>query len=126
MTAGLFPDSADVLCDVLAGFGDTGVITPPNLETVLPFIRTGHVGGSDDLVTDRTTVDVDVFAGSITASNLLGERVRQFLLAGPHVAGGVVLDLVRTVSGPRQFPWPTAGVFRCSATYRVSARRSTV
>lgn len=126
MTAGLFPDVADVFCDLLARFGQTGLITPPNLGDVLPFIRSKTVGGSDDLVTDRTSVDVDVFAASMPAAVLLGEQIRQFLEAGPHIVDGAVIDFARTVARPRLLTDMTlqTGVFRCIATYRVSTRRS--
>jgi hypothetical protein len=128
VTAGLFPDTADVFCDLLAGFfldGHLGLSAPGNLGDVLPFGRIGGLGGSDDRITDRSTVDVDVFHLSIPASNLLAEQIRQFLISGPHTVNGVVIDSVRTVLRPRQLPWPTTGVFRSAATYRVSARRST-
>lgn len=128
MTVGLFPDAPDLFCDLLAVFvpsGSVGLSTPSNLEQVLPFLRMRGVGGSDDLITDRSTIDVDVFADSIPASNLLAEQIRQFLISQPHTVNGEVLDRVRTVVRPRQLPWPTPGVFRSAATYRVSARRST-
>lgn len=130
MTAGLFPDVPDVLCDLLAAFTSPeriGRSTPDDFNGMLPFIRVGGLGGSDDRVTDRGTVDVDVFsADGTTTTNQLGERIRQFLISGPHTVNGIVLDSFRTAVGPRDLPWATPNVFRSGATYRVSARRMTV
>lgn len=126
MTAGLFPDVEDVFCDLLAGFGEVGKITPADFTGLLPFIRVGCIGGSDDRVTDQATIDVEVFDATITGSNLVAERIRQFLIPGPHMVGSVVLDGVRTLSRARQLPWGTPDVFRSFATYRATSRRQTV
>lgn len=125
MTAGLFPDVEDVFCDLLADFGETGKITPPDFTGLLPYIRVGCVGGNDDRVTDRSSIDVEVFGDSIISSNLLAEQIRQFLIPGPHLINGVVLDGIGTLSRPRQLPWGTPDVFRSFATYRATARRIT-
>lgn len=124
MTAGLFPDVGDVACDLLARFGTVGRYTPPDLSARLPFVRVGVVGGSDDRFTDTSTLDVECFDG--VNSDLLAEQIRQFLIGGTvHVVGGVVFDSFRTVARPRPLPWPTPGVFRSIATYRVACRRTT-
>lgn len=129
MTAGLFPDTVDLFCDLLAGFvssGSIGLSTPDNLQQVLPFIRVGGGGGSDDRITDRSTVDVEVFGASSPGSNLLAEQVRQFLISGPHTVNRVVLDRIECRSRPQRMPWPTTGIFRTVASYGVSARRMTI
>lgn len=124
--AGLFVDPADVLCDVLAPFGSTGRLTPPDLAVQLPFIRVTLVGGSDDRVTDSATVDVDVFHTSITTAMVLAAQVRQALIdQSPHVVGAAVLDACFTVARPRWLPYGTPNVTRVVATYRVTSRRQT-
>lgn len=130
-SAGLFPDIADVTVQIVAqlvGDARAGVMTPPDLAQQLPYVRVSMVGGNDDLMTDHAAVDVDVFAADIPTSNLLGEQVRRLLLGNPvgmgHVVGAAVVDSYRTITRPRQIPYPTTGVWRNGATYKTQARRS--
>jgi len=125
-TLGLFPDMQDVLYDLLGQFGTTAKFTDDALASELPTILiTDAIGGQDDKRTDRSTVDIDVFAGSITEAKLIAEQVRQFLINKPHQSGAAILDRADTASRPARRPELTPNVYRVGATYRVSARRMT-
>lgn len=126
---GYFPDPVRFGLDVLAQFAPTGHIgrlTPDGLGSSLPFVQVGGVGGSDDLVTDRSTLDVSVFDVDIDAALNRAERIRQFLTGpGPVLsAAGVALDHAVTVSRPQWLPYGTPDVFRVFTAFRVSFRRA--
>lgn len=125
MTLPAFPAVDDVLCDVLTGYGTTGLVTPADLTGQVPFVQPHIIGGNGDTVTDYAVVDVDVFDVSIPAALARAGQVRAFLEQGPHVVGGVVIDRVTTITRPRWIPYGTTGVFRAAATYRVTSRRQT-
>ncbi|TDC02281.1 hypothetical protein E1091_01140 [Micromonospora fluostatini] len=122
-----FPDVQRALVTILeplAGAGRAGVETPTDLQAKLPFIRVLRIGGGSDRLSDFAVVDVDVFAASYGAAELLAERVRQLLTGPPLRAGAAVLDRITCDSGPVELPW-APGVRRFGATYQVTARRYT-
>lgn len=127
MTAdfGPFPDVEVVLVDLLSDLGETGTLTPANLQDVMPFIRVQRVAGADDKVTDRATVAIDSFAATRPAAVALAEAVRQRLISHPNPVPGVgTLDFAVTVTGPNELPWAdTQSIRRFTATYRLSVRR---
>lgn len=121
-----FPDVQRVLVDDLqtvAGEGRTGVETPADLQTRLPFIRVLRVGGGSDRVSDRAAVDIDVFASTYTEAEELAERVRQHIVGPPPPIAR--LDKAVCETGPRELPWgdDDNGVRRFGATYLITARR---
>lgn len=119
-----YPDVQRLLVDeleALTGAGHTGIETPVNLADVLPFVRVLRIGGFSDRLNDRATVDVDVFAASYSAGELLAEQVRQHLVGPPPPV--VLLDRVDCEIAPRELPWGDGTVRRWNATYLVTARR---
>jgi hypothetical protein len=104
----------------------TSTDVPDDLEKRLPYIRVTCYGGSDDDITDRSRIDVDVFAATKKAAHDLAEQARERLTNGrkPHVGNGFVLDRVQTDTKPHQLPW-TANPppYRYAAAYSSSARR---
>lgn len=125
-----FPDIEVVLMDGLEaefaalGPGDTGRVTPANINTRgREFVRVARIGGRDDRVTDYPVVDIDVFAPTRQRARDLAEGVRSWLLRYPVRVGTVTLDRVVTETAPFQAPWEGDNVSRYLATYRISTRR---
>ncbi len=125
VTSPRFPDVQLLLADdleALAGVGHTGVETPTDLASVLPFIRVVRTGGSSTRFSDRAMVDVDVFAGSYTAAETLAELVRQRLVGPPPSAA--LLDRVECTIAARELPWDDDGLIRrWGGQYEVVTRR---
>ncbi len=127
MTAPLrrFPDVQRVLVTLLeplAGAGRAGIETPGDLQQKLPFVRVVRTGGSSTRLSDYALVDVDCFAATYTAAELLAERVRQYLTGPPLRSGPAVLDRITCQSAATELPW-APGIRRLNATYQVTARR---
>jgi hypothetical protein len=90
----------------------------------LPFLRVTCFGGTDDLITDLSRVDVDAFAATRAAAKELAGAARQRLLGKPHVGDGWVLDHVRTDVKPHYVPYvDSPPPYRYTAAYSVTARR---
>lgn len=122
-----FPDVARVLAEdlqVLAGTGHTGGETPVDLVANLPFVRVLRVGGYSDVFNDHPTVDIDVYAATYTAAELLAEQIRQRLVGPPPPVWSI--DRARCDVSPFEAPWPDETVRRFAATYSLTTRRSRV
>ncbi len=129
---GDFPDIETLTLDVLEGLypqlteggvrlADTE--TPANLQDLPVFVRVTLVTGRDDRITDRSVVDVDVFASSRAVAYAWAQDIRSRLTGGPHRAGSGVIDRVVTEEKPRRLPWEDPNIRRFGATFRISARR---
>jgi hypothetical protein len=120
-----FPAVDAVCCDLLAGYGECGMRTPDDgLEAHMPYLLIHVIGGTSDPVTDYAAMDVDVFAASLPQAAAVSGQVQAFLEhSGPHVINGVVFDGFATSTRPHDIPYGLPGVYRTSATYRVSTRR---
>ncbi len=120
-----FPDVQRLLVfelEALAGAGHTAIQTPPDLTDVLPFVRVLRIGGPSDRLHDFPTIDVDVFAATYTAAELLAEQIRQWLVGPPPPVRE--LDRVDVDVAPRELPWGDGStVRRFGATYRAVTRR---
>lgn len=92
----------------------------PNAQSC--FARVRVVDIPNDGVTQRGLVDLDFFAPDRQASYDLGRQADRKLVA-PRLAGGVLIDSVLTVSGPKWAPWDNTNTVRTLATYRISTRR---
>jgi hypothetical protein len=127
----VYPDAERALGDLLADLGTTGSETPSTLQSDLPYIRLTRTGGSDDLVTDTSTVSVDVFAASADDAKATAEQIRQRLTWGPFIsdvpfntAHGLI-DRARTNVGPFMLaPTDSDNLRLCAASYIVSMRRA--
>lgn len=116
-----------VLADLVADISHVGVDVPadPNgTLTWLPFLRIACFGGSDNLITDLSRIDVDAFAATRAASRALAEAARQRLIGKPHIGNGWVLDRVRTDVKPHYVPYvDKPPPHRYTAAYSSTARR---
>lgn len=103
------------------------VDTPVNLKDVLPFVRVADIGGSDDRITDRPTIDFDVFSDTFTGAKSLANQIRTKLIGYPYstiVAGRFVgIDQTITLARPHRVPWADATIRRFYSSYQFSVRR---
>jgi hypothetical protein len=103
-----FPDIELVCMDLLNNLGKTVTATG---ETVpAGTIQIERIGGPDDGLTDRPRVQITAYGSSRQNAWQLIENCRQRILAsgGTLVYGeytnGVLIDLARTATPPRQLP----------------------
>lgn len=131
---GAFPDAeATVMAWLVQQFPDLAPEADGTLHVISvgapgngawePLVRVSGRGGADDLVTDRTRVDIEVFGRSRAVAYDRSEAIRARLLGAPHRVNSVVIDRVRTETKPFRAPWADTGVHRFMATYVLSARR---
>jgi hypothetical protein len=118
-----FPDLETAVMDLLVGLAPTGTVTPPNLNTSLPFIRVMRIGGGDTRFVDTAHIDVDAFGATREAAYALAEACREVLLGFPYVTSAGVIDSVQTDSGPHEIPWGNSNVRRLTSSYSITARR---
>ena len=118
-----FPDVERVLGDLLADLGTVGAETGTDLQTNLPFIRIRRLGGSDDVITDASRVDVDVYTTDASSGKALAETIRQRLISGPSKTAHGVIDRAWTEAGPQSVPAADPNIRRVIVTFRVSLRR---
>jgi hypothetical protein len=118
-----FPDIEAALVELLSDLATCGTVTPPNLDSSLPFIRIMRYGGNDDLINDSARIDIDAFGQDRASSYELGEAIRQRLLAFPFSLTNCVIDKVTSNTGPMEIPWGDANVRRRNASYTVICRR---
>lgn len=127
---------ASVVAVRAAGSFPVEARTPKNLQDTLPFVRVTKPSGSDDRITDRATIDVDVFAGTRVEALRIANVIREHLTSQPHRAqipeGVMVLDRARTLISPFEPPPPSPtsdgtvmdpNIRRVAASYSISARR---
>ena len=121
----------DIERALVAGIREAGLSArvatkvPDNVETLASFVRVKRGPGDDDLVTDAPLVDVETFAQTYGDSADLAEDVRQYMhgLSGRRVAG-VLVDRVRTASGPTSVDYRNPGTTRFVASYRLEYRQT--
>lgn len=110
--------------------------TPKDLQARLPFVRVTKPSGSDDRITDRATIDVDVYAATRAEAMRIANVIREHLTSQPHRVvipeGVMVIDRARTVVAPFDPPPPSPtsdgtvmdpNIRRVAASYSISARR---
>lgn len=127
-----FPDIEDRLIVglpvLLAAAGMPGVVTgsstPSDLTAagVKGFLRIALVDDPDDSITRAAIVDIDCFATTRRVAYDVSQKVRGILMSARSV-DGMVIDSLRTVSGPKRVPWDNSNIRRLLATYRISTRR---
>lgn len=118
-----WPDAEAVALDILTPTGATVVTaTDENLEP--PVIQVARIGGSDDGVTDRPRVEVEVFGGTRAQAWQLTEECRQLIHAtSGTTVNGVLCDRAVTETPAQGLPYPNPDVRRVVATYRLDFRR---
>ncbi len=122
-----FPDPAQALAELLGiqftAPSRTGTYTPPDFTGLLPYVRVTRTGGGSNVVDDRATVDIDVFAVDATSAMELAEDVRQWLTDRPRRSGSRIFDRITCDVGPAEVaPWAPQ-IKRVNAMYRVVSRR---
>lgn len=117
-----FPDVEDAAMTLVQDLGNVGQVSDDELIDNLPFIRIGRIGGTDDLITDRPRITIDVFSATRAEARAISETIRQRLIYDPARIDSVIFDKTITLVGPQEIPWSPA-VRRYSASYQVSVRR---
>ncbi len=108
-------DTTGVMC---------GTRVPEQVEDLPGFIRIARGPGTDDLVTDAPSVDVECFRPDYGEAVALAEDVRQAMhgLIG-RKAGGVLIDRVRTSVSPVWVDYRNPATNRLVASYRIEYRQ---
>jgi hypothetical protein len=101
-----------------------GNLIPGDVETLPAFIRLTRGPGSDDMVTDAPSVDVEIFAPNYGDAASLAEDVRQIFhaLTGRRV-GPVLIDRVRTILSPSWVDYRNPATNRFVASFRIEFRQ---
>lgn len=101
-----------------------GTKVAPNVETLSRFGRIARGPGADDMITDSVNIDVECFAQDYGDAERFAEETRQALHAlSGAVAGGVLIDRVRTTTSPMWVDYRNPKTNRFVATYRVEYRQ---
>lgn len=102
-----------------------GTKVPDDVEALAKFVRIARGPGTDDLITDAPSVDVECFSNDYTTAADLAEDVRQWFhsLSG-RLVGGVLIDRVRTSLSPAWVDYRNPGTNRFVASYRLEYRQS--
>lgn len=123
MTTVRFPDTKRAVRDLLKRFGTTYLQLTGDYAEHLPGILVYRVGGTEagPFRTDR--IAVEVYDWGLSATDDLAERVKDYLLSGPHdLDDDIVIDRVTLESSPTDVPQPENWPAMSQATYRVSVR----
>lgn len=115
-----FPDIEALLVTALAEFGETGTVTPDDLQSRLPFLRIRRLPGTGNLITDAPRVEILAFADTRAEAWSIAEGVRQRLLSNIRAVPKV--DRV-TSDGLQEFPWPDQSLRVVLSNYDVRTRR---
>lgn len=125
----LFPDVQALLVanlSVFPGVAGCGVETPSDLDAHLPFVRAMRSGGPAGWLNDYPRVEVDVFASTYAAGELLARRIQDWLIGPPPP----IWQLDRSVceAGVHELPWAedNPGPRRFGMTFHFTARRVAV
>ena len=106
-------------------FVRVGTKVPGDVETLEKFVRVARGPGTDDLITDAPTVDVECFSNDYSTAGDLAEDVREWFhaLTGRKV-GAVLVDRVSTAVAPAWVDYRNPGTNRFVASYRLEHRKS--
>ena len=126
----VFQDEEAVLLAIIRAYylskGQTifaGDQTPDrDLESKLPFVRVGRVGGAPirgSEHTDRPVIDIDVLAGTRADAKRIANEIEQLLMSRPKP-----IDDCNVLMGPQRVPWVEGvPIRRMYASYQLSLRR---
>lgn len=102
-----------------------GTKVPEKVELLEKFVRVARGPGTDDLVTDAPTVDVECFSDVYGTADTLSEDVRQWFHAlNGRKVGGVLVDRVRTAAAPAWVDYRNPATNRFVASYRLEFRQT--
>lgn len=125
MTASIgYPDAEQVAENLLADLGYACKWLPDDLEANLPVLLVTRIGGTDDGVTDRAEVQVDVWHVDRPQAWALASKVRDrinALASGGDVAG-VWVDHARALVAGQQIPTENPDDRRVVQTVRIDMR----
>ena len=99
---------------------------PANLQTRLPWVRVGRIGGPSNYGIDQPTVATDVFAATRPAAKALAYDLYsafEFELPRYMNAYGTVLT-AESISGPFWQPWDDTTLRRFGMTHRITVQLS--
>ncbi|UVF61136.1 tail terminator [Arthrobacter phage Aoka] len=123
-----WPDLEKALVDHVreaTGGKRTGTLVPGDVETLPAFVRIARGPGTDDLITDAPTVDVEAFAPKYGDAASLAEDVREIFHALPgRRIGPVLIDRVRTIMSPSWVDYRNPDTVRVVASYRIEYRQA--
>lgn len=101
-----FPDAEQVAQDMLTDLGWACKWLPKELIEHLPVIMVTRVGGTDDGVTDRAEIQVDVWhvdrSQAWALASRVRERVREFGYGG--MVGDIYVDQAVLIQAGQQIP----------------------
>jgi len=119
-----FGDVEDLLKTWLAEELDVPVVTAVPNPRPDAFVVVEVVGGTRvDIVADAPTVSVDAWAQSRSAAADLAQAARRHLYAVVgETVDGHTFGAVTELSRPQNFPDPTSGQHRYTATYSLVVR----
>ncbi len=117
-----YPNVEAVLCDLLADLAPTVTFRDPEREPPYVFVR--RTGGSEDGVTDRPTVRVEVLHHSYAGAQELTNLVRQRILsAGCTNVNGVLIDTTDEITAHQVYQYFDPDDRNITSTYRLSFRK---
>ena len=106
-------------------FARVGTKVPEDVEKLTKFVRIARGPGTDDLITDAPTVDVECFSNDYTTAGDLAEDVRQWFHAlNGRTVGTVLVDRVRTSLAPSWVDYRNPATNRFVASYRLEYRQT--
>lgn len=105
------------------GVQGVSVDLPHGVRDALPWVQVNRVGGADDYVTDRATVDIESFHTTRADARTLARTVHAFMMRLRHTAvSGVLVDSVETMSGPLWVNYEDENLQRYVGTYVIESR----
>jgi hypothetical protein len=127
-----FPDAELVMMDLVRGLATVVTATPATITP--PLIRVERVGGADDGITDRPRIRAVCYGATRPLAWALARNVTALvgasggqLVTGPNTVaeypGGVLIDLARTATAPKQVPEQGRSSREVETIYEIHLRR---
>ena len=100
------------------------MVTPSDLEHVLPYVRVRAGGGIRDHLQWTATATIDVFAPTYEIGWPLVEDIDNYLTDSASRRDGLAgLDRVQASSGPQEIPWLNDTFRSWELRYEIVTRR---
>ncbi|WP_054812180.1 hypothetical protein [Nocardia arizonensis] len=118
-----YPNVHEVLITLLTPIVTTVKSRRPGLRPPYTVVR--RVGGAEDGITDRPIVRVDTYADTDEQAEQLKQACRQAITeSGGTLAGDVLIDTAREITGGQESTAADLHDIRQSAIYQLSFRAS--